>query len=70
MNSKQDCIEVIKELGFEGDESQFFKGDCCIWVMEDNIRLWYNIPGIDKESIGPPLPSKEDLRKFIKNNTF
>lgn len=70
MNESQECIEVIKEFGFEGDESLFFKGDCCISINGDRIRLWYNIPGIDKEYIGPPLPSKEELRKFITANTF
>ncbi len=70
MNRLQDCIEVIKEFGFEGEDVQFFKDDCCIMVMDNLIRLWYNIPGIDKEYIGPPLPSKDELRKFIKENTF
>jgi hypothetical protein len=70
MNRLQDCIEVIKEFGFEGEDVQFFKDDCCIMIMDNLIRLWYNIPGIDKEYIGPPLPSKEELRKFIKENTF
>ena len=70
MNRLQECIEVIKEFGFEGEDSQFFKGDCCIWIMGDTIRLWYNVPGVDKEYIGPPLPSKEELKKFIKENTF
>lgn len=70
MNNLQECIEVIKEFGFQGEDFLFFKGDCCIWIMDDTIRLWYNIPGIDKEYIGPPLPSKEELRKFIKQNTF
>jgi hypothetical protein len=70
MNSLQECIELIKEFGFEGEDVQFFKNDCCIMIMDNQIRLWYNIPGIDKEYIGPPLPSKEELRKFIKENTF
>lgn len=70
MNRLQDCIEVIKEFGFKGEDVQFFKDDCCIMIMDNLIRLWYNIPGIDKEYIGPPLPSKEELRKFIKENTF
>lgn len=68
MNDVQECIEVIKEFGFQGEGSQFFKGDCCIWLMDNRIRLWFNIPGIDKEYIGPPLPTKDELRKFIKQN--
>ena len=70
MNRLQECIEVIKEFGFEGEDVPFFKDDCCIMIMDNLIRLWYNIPGIDKEYIGPPLPSKEELIKFIKENTF
>jgi hypothetical protein len=70
MTKLQECVEVIKELGFEGEDFQFFKGDCCVCIMENSIRLSYNIPGIDKEYIGPPLPSKDALRNFIKQNTF
>jgi hypothetical protein len=70
MNNLQECIEVIKEFGFEGEDVQFFKDNCSILIMDNRIRLWYNVPGIDKEYIGPPLPSKDKLRKFIKENTF
>jgi len=70
MNALQKCIEVIKEFGFEGEDFLFFKNDCYICIQDNRIRLWYNVPGFDKEYIGPPLPSKNKLRKFIKENTF
>ncbi len=70
MGSIKECIEVIESFGFKGSDSLFTKGDCFILIMEDKIKLWYNIPGIDKEYIGPPLPSKDQLRKFVKENTF
>jgi len=72
MNSKssqQICVETLFELGFEGNDSFFVRGDCYVSIMGDKIRLGYNFPGIDKEYIGPPLPSAAELKKFIKENT-
>ena len=73
MNSKssqQICVETLLELGFKGEESHFDKGDCHVWIMGDKIRLAFNVPGIDKEYIGPPLPSATELKRFIKENTY
>jgi len=63
-------VQVLFENGFEGEGEHFKKGDCHVWFMGERIRLWYNIPGVDKEYIGPPLPSKNEFRKFLKEVTF
>lgn len=68
--SYQVCVETLLELGFSGADSHFEKGDCHILIINDRIRLSYNVPGIDKEYIGPPLPSAKKLKKFISENTY
>ena len=70
MNKLQELIEIIKEFGFEGDDSTFSKGNCYISISDEKIKLWFNVPGIDKDYIGPPLPSKNELKKFLKETTF
>lgn len=66
----QICVETLLDLGFKGEDTHFEKGDCHIQIIGEKIRLWYNVPGIDKEYIGPPLPSEEELKRFVKENTY
>lgn len=66
----QICVETLIASGFQGAGSHFDKGDCHVWIMDDKIRLSFNVAGIDKEYIGPPLPSAEKLKSFLKENTY
>ena len=63
--SKQECEQILRKLGFNGDYGQFGKGNCQVRIIGDMIRLSVNVPGVEKEYVGPPLPTAEDLEKLI-----
>lgn len=66
--ARQECEQTLKNMGFIGEDGQFERGKCHISFIGDMIRLSINIPGVDKEYIGPRLPSGEELERFVLRN--
>ena len=77
-NQLNTCIKTIKKYGFEKSSlthtyhKDFGTFDCEIWIRNDRIKLLVFAKKHDyyeSETIGPPLPTKDELIRFINQNT-
>ena len=57
-------------LGFTGEHCHFKRGICHVTIIDNKVRMSLNYPGVDKEYFAPPIPSADELVKFIKAYSF
>ena len=71
------CTKVIRRFGFryKSEYGTYFLNSggyyCLLWIEQNRVKLkvyFKGIPYAETEVIGPPFPSPQDLKLFIKSN--